>query len=125
MIAVPSRRSSAAPVPHAMLSFLSSLPAAPSADLVTSLPGFGDLTSLPFKVYSGYLTVPGPFTLTDYDSLKIHYQLHTAQSGADAPVATWHQGGPGGSSIDVGLYTEMGYFQISDQGTYTSTQRCP
>ena len=25
---------------------------------VTSLPGFGDLTSLPFKVYSGYLIVP-------------------------------------------------------------------
>ena len=45
-----------------MLSFVSSLPAAPAADLVTSLPGFGDLSSLPFKVYSGYLTVPGPFT---------------------------------------------------------------
>ena len=28
------------------------------------------------------------------------------------PIATWHQGGPGGSSIDVGLYTEMGYFQV-------------
>ena len=125
-----------------MLSFVSSLPAAPAADLVTSLPGFGDLSSLPFKVYSGYLTVPGPFTrtppaafgahtlpltrsphagtVTEYDSLKIHYQLHTAQSGADAPVATWHQGGPGGSSIDVGLYTEMGYFQVSDQGTYAN-----
>jgi hypothetical protein len=94
--------------------------AAPSADLVTSLPGFGDLSSLPFKVYSGYLTVPGPFTLTDYDSLSIHYQLHTSQSGDKAPVATWHQGGPGGSSIDVGLYTEMGYFQISDQGYYAN-----
>ena len=126
--------------------------AAPVGDAVQSLPGFGDLSSLPFKVYSGYLTVPcdtglepqsltltliltitltltltrdlalvrGPFTLTDYDSLSIHYQLHTSQSGEKAPVATWHQGGPGGSSIDVGLYTEMGYFQISDQGYYTN-----
>jgi len=36
------------------------------------------------------------------------------------PIATWHQGGPGGSSIDVGLYTEMGYFQVDDQGTHTN-----
>ena len=64
--------------------------------------------------------MPGPFKLNDYDALEIHYQLHTSQSGADAPVATWHQGGPGGSSIDVGLYTEMGYFQISDQGAYAN-----
>ena len=103
-----------------MLALAHAALAAPSADLVTSLPGFGDLSSLPFKVYSGYLTVPGPFTLTDYDSLSIHYQLHTSQSGDKAPVATWPQGGPGGSSIDVGLYTEMGYFQISDEGNYAN-----
>lgn len=29
---------------------------------------------------------------------------------------TWHQGGPGGSSIDTGLYTETGYFQITTEG---------
>ena len=44
---------------------------APAADLVTSLPGF-NMSSVPFKVYSGYLTVPGPFELTPYDSLEIH-----------------------------------------------------
>lgn len=47
-------------------------------------------------------------------------QLHTSQAGAASPLATWHQGGPGGSSIDVGLYTEMGYFQLSDSGPYTN-----
>ena len=47
-------------------------------------------------------------------------RLHTSQAGADSPVSTWHQGGPGGSSIDVGLYTEMGYFQISDEGTFVN-----
>ena len=96
-----------------------SILAAPAADLVTSLPGF-NLTGLPFQVYSGYLHVPGPFSLTGYSSLSVHYQLHTSQAGASSPVATWHQGGPGGSSIDVGLYTEMGYFQLSDTGTYTN-----
>ena len=41
---------------------------APAADEVTSLPGFG---TPPFKVYSGYLDVPGPFALNDYDSLYV------------------------------------------------------
>jgi hypothetical protein len=94
--------------------------AAPAADLVTSMPGF-NFTGLGFQVYSGYLTVPGPFDLTSYDSLEIHYQFHTSQSKPSTdPVVTWHQGGPGGSSIEVGLYTEMGYFQISDQGETTN-----
>ena len=62
---------SGSPTVITMLSILTSALAAPAADLVTSLPGF-NLTGLPFKAYSGYLTVPGPFTLTDYDSLEIH-----------------------------------------------------
>ena len=49
---------------------------APAADKVTSLPGF-NFTDIGFDVYSGYLTVPGPFELTEYDSLSIHYQFHT------------------------------------------------
>jgi len=94
--------------------------AAPDADLVKSMPGF-DFTNLPFQVYSGYLNVPGPFELNDYDSLEIHYQFNTSQNDpAKDPVVTWHQGGPGGSSIEVGLYTEMGYFQVSDQGETTN-----
>ena len=94
--------------------------AAPASDLITNLPGFGNST-WPFKAYSGYLTVPGPFQLTDYDSLEIHYQLHMSQNNPSSdPLVTWHQGGPGGSSIDVGLYTEMGYFQIDDQGFHTN-----
>ena len=51
--------------------FTPSTAAAPASDLITNLPGFGNST-WPFKAYSGYLTVPGPFTLTDYDSLEIH-----------------------------------------------------
>ena len=78
-----------------LTTFLISALGAPATDLVTKLPGF-NLTGLPFKVYSGYLHVPGPFSLTEYDSLSIHYQLHTSQAGVSSPVVTWHQGGPGG-----------------------------
>lgn len=82
-------------------------------DLISALPGFPDAATWGFKAYSGFLDVPGP--VTGYDSLKIHYQFHTSQSSPEtAPVATWHQGGPGGSSITTGLYGEMGVFQVGD-----------
>jgi len=92
---------------------------APTADLVSTLPGFN--ATWPFKVYSGYLSVPGPFELNDYDSLSIHYQFHTSQRDPTKdPLVTWHQGGPGGSSINVGLYTEMGYFSLDDKGGHAN-----
>lgn len=84
-------------------------------DLVTGLPGFP--ASWPFKAYSGLLDVPGP--IAGYDALKIHYQFHTSQRDpATDPVVTWHQGGPGGSSISIGLYGELGAFSIGQEGNY-------
>jgi hypothetical protein len=81
-------------------------------DLVDRVPGFNKTA---FKVYSGFLAVPGPFKLNSYDSLSIHYQLNTAQSDpAASPVVAWHQGGPGGSSTQGGMI-EMGYFQVADE----------
>ena len=48
-------------------------------------------------------------------------QFHTSQnSPAKDPLVTWHQGGPGASSINLGLYTEMGYFQVDDTGAYAN-----
>jgi carboxypeptidase C (cathepsin A) len=85
-------------------------------DLVEQLPDFDKVS---FKVYSGLLDVPGP--INGYNSLRIHYQFHTSQrSPSKDPVVTWHQGGPGGSSIEVGLYTEMGYFNYDDHGARTN-----
>lgn len=82
------------------------------ADLVTQIPGFNETS---FKVYSGYLSVPGP--INGYDALSIHYQLHLSQAdSASAPVVAWHQGGPGGSSTQGGMI-EMGYFQVADEIT--------
>jgi hypothetical protein len=75
----------------------------------------------PFDIYSGYLTVPGPFEQSNYTSLKIHYQFHASQNDPKTdPIASWHQGGPGSDSIAVGLYTEMGYFQVDSNGTYVN-----
>merc|ERR1719199_1255986 len=85
--------------------------AAIDADLVTAVPGF---QAAPFQTYSGILSVPGP--VAGYDALKIHYQFHTSQSNPEEdPIAIWHQGGPGGSSINTGLYGEMGVFQVGDK----------
>lgn len=65
--------------------------------------------------------MPGPFEQTNYSSLKIHYQFHASQNDPKSdPVASWHQGGPGSDSIAVGLYTEMGYFQVDSNGTYVN-----
>ena len=52
-----------------LIIFAAALLAAPAEDLVTSLPGFGPW---PFKTYSGYIEVPGPFKMNEYDSLSIH-----------------------------------------------------
>lgn len=88
---------------------------APTNDLVDQVPDFKKTS---FKVYSGYLNVPGP--VSGFSSLKIHYQFHESQNDpAKDPVATWHQGGPGGTSL-YGLYGEMGYFQVDDAGTHVN-----
>ena len=78
---------------------------APPLDVLHAYHPSAGFSAAPFKVYSGYLEVPGPFKLTNYDSLKIHYQFHQAQSNAESsPVVTWHQGGPGGSSLYVRVF---------------------
>mmetsp|Transcript_146308 Transcript_146308/g.207484 ORF Transcript_146308/g.207484 Transcript_146308/m.207484 type:complete len:490 (+) Transcript_146308:42-1511(+) len=93
------------------LCLLAGARAAPEKDLVTSLPGFPG--PFPFKLYSGYLDVPGP--VAGYDSLKIHYEFHTSMNDPTKdPVCTWHQGGPGGSSL-YGAYGEMGYLNVAQE----------
>ena len=51
-----------------------------------------------------------------YDGWVIHYQLDLSQQDSSSdPLTIWHTGGPGGSSI-YGLYGEMGYWLIGDDG---------
>ena len=95
--------------------------AAKDQDLVTSaLPGF---PQHPFPVYSGFLNVSDHSRASGYDRLIIHYQFDISSSNTSAtdPVAVWHTGGPGGSSI-YGLYGETGWFQVSSSGTQANTE---
>ena len=91
--------------------------AAPASDLVSAIPGFP--ADAPFKTYSGYLDVPGP--VAGYSSLKIAYIFNEAISSTPTsqPVVAWHQGGPGGNSF-YGLFGEMGYYQVSEEGLRTN-----
>jgi len=89
-----------------------------SEDLVTSLPGFPDAQTWGFEVYSGILEVPS-WEGSKYEEMRIHYQFHTSRgSPSSDPIMAWHQGGPGGSSINVGLYSELGAFIIGESGNY-------
>ena len=47
--------------------------------LVHSLPTFP--TPIPFRMYSGYLEVDGPFVENPYDKIRVRYELHMSQSG--------------------------------------------
>ena len=85
----------------AALSLLAGALAAPAADEVTSLPGWGKPLT---PTYSGYLNigVGGP------NPKSLHYLLWTSQSqAANAPLVLWNNGGPGCSSLE-GSFQESG-----------------
>ena len=85
--------------------------AAIPAHRVSAVPGF-PTSPIPFEYYSGYLEVTGPFEQNPYDKVKVRYELQMSQSGnASDPLVSWHQGGPGWSSV-FGSWGELGYFQL-------------
>ena len=81
--------------------------------LVAAVPTFSG--EIPFKFYSGYLTVSGPFEQNPYSKVRVRYELQMSQSNASDPLVSWHQGGPGWSSV-FGSWGEMGYFQLNAEG---------
>ena len=79
--------------------------AAPSGDLVSSLPSLEG--ELPSKLYSGFLDVEGT-------TKRLHYLFAESQgSPAEDPVVLWLNGGPGCSSLE-GFFYEHGSVIVSD-----------
>ena len=67
-------------------------------------------------LYAALNTVLVACQVAGYDGWVIHYQLDLSQSdSSNDPLTVWHTGGPGGSSI-YGLYGEVGYWLIGDDG---------
>lgn len=80
-----------------------------NGDVITGLPGYHG--HIPFKQYSGYVTVNENagrnlfYWLTMHDSPK-----------PDTPVVLWMNGGPGCSSL-FGAFTENGPFKMTNGST--------
>lgn len=86
-----------------------SVGAAPAADFVTSLPGYG---KPPTPQYSGFLDAgaaePGTF-------LHYWFAASSLPEAHEAPVVLWLNGGPGSSSI-LGMLQEQGPLIIDRDG---------
>jgi len=83
--------------------------AAPAADAVTSLPGYG---KPPTPQYSGYLDAGAaePGTMLHY-----WFAASSLPNAHDTPVVLWLNGGPGSSSV-LGMLQEQGPLIIDRDG---------
>lgn len=82
---------------------------APSADLITSLPGQPPVS---FKQYSGYVTID-PLAGRSF----FYYFVEAQEDPASKPLTLWLNGGPGCSSVGLGAFTENGPFRPTSNGT--------
>ena len=97
------------------LTAVSTTSAAPTEDLVLSLPGWEG--PLPSKWFSGFLT----YKVLD-KNINTHYiyieqekrdEVNSSTNSTDGPLIFWSNGGPGASSL-FGLFTELGPLQLND-----------
>ena len=97
-----------------LLTLPTMLLAAPAADEITSLPGWG--AALPSKMYSGYIDI----TKSMDREMKVHY-LYIESEGDPAldPTLLWTNGGPGASSM-FGLFVELGPLVFNENSRTTA-----
>ncbi|KAG6547982.1 hypothetical protein Mapa_010804 [Marchantia paleacea] len=84
---------------------ITSVAAAPEAELVTNLPG---LPTLGFKIYSGYVTVD-----EEHGRALFYYFVEAQFHPQSKPLTLWLNGGPGCSSL-IGNFVEHGPFTVRD-----------
>ncbi|KAG6544855.1 hypothetical protein Mapa_013545 [Marchantia paleacea] len=84
---------------------ITSVAAAPEAELVTNLPG---LPTLGFKIYSGYVTVD-----EEHGRALFYYFVEAQFHPQSKPLTLWLNGGPGCSSL-MGNFVEHGPFTVRD-----------
>jgi len=94
----------------ALLLLVSFVAAAPAADLIANLPGFGSPTPSVGRQYSGFLPADNASTVF------LHYWFSEASEvdPAIAPVVVWMNGGPGCSSLG-GFFYEQGPFTFTGE----------
>lgn len=79
--------------------------AAPSADLISSLPGQPNVA---FAQYGGYITIDAAAGRSFF-----YYFVEAFSDPSSKPLTLWLNGGPGCSSIGNGAFTENGPFRAS------------
>ena len=82
-------------------------------DEIKQLPGWTE--TLPSRIYSGYLEVPGDHRPDGkYTGNKYYHYMFVESEGNPAtdPVGLWLNGGPGSSSL-IGMFDENGPFMTS------------
>lgn len=79
--------------------------AAPTADLISSLPG---QPNVPFAQYAGYITIDAAAGRSFF-----YYFVEADSDPSSKPLTLWLNGGPGCSSIGNGAFTENGPFRVT------------
>jgi hypothetical protein len=105
------------------------------SDEILALPGWDG--PLPSRQFSGYLNISvgkatdtQPATGTSV-AAQVHYWLvqqclnTSDKNTTDSPLVLWQQGGPGGSSVGIGYFNELGPFVLDNDSLQRNKSGVP